>query len=47
MQYYLQLWVKSENYFAVKFVLNEEIRREFDAQGITIPFPQLEVRVEK
>ena len=47
VQYYLQLWVKSENYFAVKFVLNEEIRREFDAQGITIPFPQLEVRVEK
>ena len=47
VQYYLQLWVKSENYFAVKFALNEEIRREFDAQGISIPFPQLEVRVEQ
>ena len=45
VQYFLQLWVKTEDYWATRFALNEAVRREFDAQGISIPFPQLDVRV--
>lgn len=47
VQYFLQLWVPSEDYFTTKFALNEAVRREFDAQGITIPFPQLDIHIEK
>ena len=47
VQYFLQLWVKTEDYWATRFALNEAVRREFDAQGISIPFPQLDVRVSQ
>lgn len=47
VQYFLQLWVKTEDYWATRFALNEAVRREFDAQGISIPFPQLDIRVSQ
>lgn len=47
IQYFLQVWVKSEDYFPTKFAINEAVRKEFDAQGISIPFPQLDVHVAK
>jgi len=38
-------WVRSEEYWAVRFSLTERIKQEFDAAGITIPFPQQDVRL--
>lgn len=43
----VRIWVKSENYWSVFFYMNEYIKKEFDAQGINIPFPQREVRIIK
>ncbi len=38
-------WVRTDDYWAVHFHLQEEIKRRFDAEGITIPFPQRDVNL--
>lgn len=36
-------WVKAEDYWDVHFSVTENIKKKFDAKGITIPFPQRDV----
>ncbi len=38
-------WVKSQDYWGVHFDLTETIKKRFDANGISIPFPQRDVHV--
>jgi len=38
-------WVKSEHYWDVYFDTTETIKKSFDAQGISIPFPQRDVHM--
>lgn len=38
-------WVKSENYWPVLFDLNERMKKRFDAEGISIPFPQRDLHI--
>ena len=38
-------WVKTEDYWAVKFDLTEAIKKRFDEEGISIPFPQQDVHL--
>ncbi len=38
-------WVKVEDYWGVYFDLTEKIKKSFDANGISIPFPQRDVHV--
>jgi small conductance mechanosensitive channel len=38
-------WVKVEDYWGVYFDLNEKIKKAFDANGVSIPFPQRDVHV--
>lgn len=40
-------WVKSEEYWPVTFDLTEQIKLAFDNAGISIPFPQMDVHMEK
>ena len=40
-------WVKSGDYWSVYFDLNEKIKMAFDDNGISIPFPQMDVHIEK
>lgn len=42
-----RVWAKSADYWTVKFDLLEAVKREFDANGIEIPFNQLDVHVKK
>ena len=38
-------WVKTADYWNVFFDTQEKIKKRFDAEGITIPFPQQEVHI--
>ena len=38
-------WVKSADYWGVMFDLNEAIKKRFDKEGISFPFPQQDVHM--
>ena len=40
-------WVKTSDYWAVHFGLTEAIKKRFDEQGISFPFPQRDVHLYK
>lgn len=40
-------WVASGDYWAVKFDLTEQIKKRFDEVGIEIPFPQIDLHLNK
>jgi small conductance mechanosensitive channel len=40
-------WVKSADYWGVKFDLTEAIKKRFDKEGISFPFPQQDVHLYK
>jgi small conductance mechanosensitive channel len=43
----VRAWVKSTDYWAVMFELKEHIKKAFDKEGVSIPFPQMDVHLEK
>lgn len=40
-------WVKGDDYWNVYFDTTENVKKSFDAEGISIPFPQRDVHVYK
>jgi len=44
--YTVRVWCKSENYWSVKFDLLEIVKKEFDKNNISIPFPQMDIHIE-
>ncbi len=47
VNFYVRPWVKTDDYWDVRFSLNEKIKLAFDEHGITIPFPQMDVHWNK
>lgn len=43
----IRVWVKQEDYWNTKFNLLENVKRAFDKNKITIPYPQLDVHMQK
>jgi small conductance mechanosensitive channel len=41
------VWCKSNNYWPVFFYMQEEVKKEFDARGIKIPYNQLDVHISE
>jgi len=41
----VRVWVNSADYWGVFFAMQENVKITFDAQGISIPFPQRDVHV--
>ena len=41
--YAVKVWVNTEDYFKVKWDLNEKIKLAFDKNNIEIPYPQLDI----
>ena len=37
------VWVDSSNYWELRYTLLENVKKQFDANGISIPFPQLDL----
>jgi small conductance mechanosensitive channel len=47
VRFLLRAWVKSGDYEAVRFALNEDIKLAFDTHGISIPYRQIEAHLRK
>jgi small conductance mechanosensitive channel len=43
----LRVWVKNADYWTAKWRILERIKNSFDEQGISIPFPQVDVNMKK
>lgn len=41
----LRVWVPTEQYYPIKWRLNQKIKETFDQEGIGIPYPQLDVHI--
>lgn len=42
-----RVWVKSEDYWDVHFDMLESVKKTFDKEGISIPYPQMDVHLDK
>lgn len=40
-------WIKSEFYWDTYFYMHEHVKKEFDRSGISIPFPQMVVHLDR
>ncbi len=47
INFVVRVWTKTENYWGVFFDLTEQVKNEFDKNGISIPFPQMDVHLIK
>jgi small conductance mechanosensitive channel len=47
VNFILRPWVNAADYWGVKFELTEAIKKRFDQEGISIPFPQRDVHLHK
>lgn len=47
IEYVLQLWTHSDNYWGTLFAVNRNIKSEFDAAGIQMTYPHLNVHLDK
>lgn len=43
----VRLWVKTPDYWSVYFDTHEAVKKSFDQQGISIPFPQQDVHMHQ
>lgn len=39
----LKVWVNKDNYWKVYYYLLEQVKKDFDRDGISIPYPQLDI----
>ena len=46
VEFTVRIWVKSDNYWPLKFDLTEQIYNELPKNGIMFPFPQLDVNIK-
>lgn len=47
VNFVVRVWVKTEQYWDVHFDLLEKVKLAFDAEGISIPFPQMNIHIQK
>lgn len=43
----MKVWVKTETYFDMGYVLHEQVKAAFDVADITVPAPQMEIKLKK
>ncbi len=47
VNFVVRAWVESADYWGVNFDTTEEVKKQFDANSISIPYPQMDVHVDK
>ena len=45
LDFVFRVWCKSEDYWDVYFDVEEQVKQEFDKNGISIPYPQMDVHM--
>jgi len=45
--FHIKIWVRKENYWIVFYKFNENIKRAFNKNGISFPFPHMDVNIYK
>lgn len=45
VEYVARVWVKSEDYWTVHFDVLQEVKQSFDQEGISIPYPQMDIHM--
>ncbi len=45
VNFYVRPWTKSDDYWSFLFDTTEKVKKRFDAEGISIPYPQRDVHV--
>ena len=43
----VRAWVNSGDFFTVMFDVIEEVKRRFDKENISIPYPQMDIHIER
>lgn len=46
LTYSVRVWCKTEDYWDVAFDLKESVKKKFDENGISIPYPQLDIHFD-
>lgn len=46
LEYTVRVWCKAEDYWDVKFDLTEEVKKAFDENSISIPYPQMDIHID-
>lgn len=47
IRYALRIWCKGEDYWDVRFQVNENVKKVFDEKGIAMTYPHLNVHLDK
>ena len=47
VNFVVRVWVGTENYWDVLFETTETVKKVFDKEGISIPFPQSDVHLHE
>ena len=47
MEYILQVWTATDDFWTTTFAINENIKKVFDANGIEMTYPHLNVHFDK
>ena len=42
-----KFWCKNSDYWTFYYYMNQNVKEAFDEQGISIPFPQMDVHMDK
>ena len=43
----VRVWAEAANYWGIYFDLNEQVYKAFEKEGLNIPFPQMDVHIQK
>ena len=43
----VRVWAEASNYWGIYFDLTEKVYKTFDKEGLNIPFPQMDVHIQK
>jgi len=43
----VRVWAETTNYWGIFFDMHEKVYKTFDKEGIHIPFPQMDIHMQK